>query len=74
MKLREMKKKKKELTKSKWSNQKKWILLSDAKKQRVERARARSIMCREKKKKTQNTTSDAKRNDEKGKKFSKVRP
>ena len=29
---------------------------------------------KKKKKKTQNTTSDAKRNDEKGKKFSKVRP
>ena len=43
------KKKKPEPRKSKWSNQKKRILPSDAEKQRAERARARPIMRRKKK-------------------------
>ena len=54
-KLKKKKKKKKEprksKSKSKWSNQKKTILPSDVENQRAERARARPIMRREKRKK-----------------------
>ena len=56
MKLKKEKRKRKteprkSKSKSKWSNQKKTILPSDVEKQRAERARARPIMRREKRKK-----------------------
>ena len=60
-------------SKSKWSNQKKTILPSDVEKQRAERARARPIMRREKRKKrkprTQLQTSRGMMRREKKKNF-----